>query len=361
LFGRRLTLPLSETHRFGAEIAHFASALTVVVPQTLKPKKARTKRKHTVFLFNADSINKVVHVFAELVLAEVHEEIRQKYDVCVVGGRKNVKEPNPEHFPEAIGDYWQGFRSDLSRKPQMPDSLYGFVIEARSLVSKENSFAEPSARIIGGVLEAIRCATPAMMKPLATSRTKLKDILKMDDSYTEFKRLLWEFLRSDADLSKESWDAKMKHLVILLKAIMPEPENLGLQEFLKWSGRQEPEPQTGGENGLESENILIHKSENGEVTIRFDSIHGVKGETHAATLVVETFSRTHDIAALLPVLTGNQKATSLGKTAIDHCKRVFVGMTRPSELLCIAIFANHINAKDIELLKNAGWHVEEVI
>lgn len=132
LFGRRLTLPLSETHRFGEEIARFASTLTVVVPQTLKPKKARAKRRHTVFVFNTNSINKVAHAFAELVLAEVPEEIRQKYDVCVVGGRKNVKEPNPKHFPEAIGDYWQGFRSDLNRKPQMPDSLYGFVIEARS-------------------------------------------------------------------------------------------------------------------------------------------------------------------------------------------------------------------------------------
>lgn len=228
-------------------------------------------------------------------------------------------------------------------------------------MSKENSFAEPSARIIGGVLEAIRCATPAKVKPLAKSHTELKDILKTDDSYTEFKKLLWEFLRSDADLSKESWDAKMKHLVILLRAIMPEPDNPGLQEFLQWSGRPEPEPQAGGEIELGSENILIHKSENGEVTLRFDTIHGVKGETHAATLIVETFGRTHDIAALLPVLTGNQKATSLAKTAIDHCKRIFVGMTRPSELVCIAIFTDHIKEKDIELLKKAGWHVEGVI
>ena len=128
LFGRRPNLPLSETHRFGDDIARFASPLTVVAPQTLMATVAGTKRKHTIFVFNRDSIHRVVTAFADLVVSEVPKSSRLKNGVCVVGGRKNVKEPKDKNFPEAIGDYWKDFQSDLSRKAQTPDSLYGFVV-----------------------------------------------------------------------------------------------------------------------------------------------------------------------------------------------------------------------------------------
>lgn len=210
LFGRRASLPLSETHRFGDDIARFASSLTVVEPQTLKTTVARGKKRHTIFVFDRGSIHRVVPAFADLVLSEVPSSSRLKNGVCVVGGRKNLKEPKEKNFPEAIGDYWKGFQSDLSRKAQMPDSLYGFVIEARALVSQDNSFAEPAMRIAGGVLEAVRRATPDKQKPLLKSRTELKDFLKAGNSYPEFKKLMWEFLRSDADLSENTWNAKME-------------------------------------------------------------------------------------------------------------------------------------------------------
>ncbi len=116
LFGRHPNLPLSETHRFGADIARFASPLTVVAPQTLKATVVCNKKKHTIFVFNRDSIQRVVTAFADLVLSEVPESSRLKNGVCVIGGRKNIKEPKEKNFPEAIGDYWKGYQSDLSRK-----------------------------------------------------------------------------------------------------------------------------------------------------------------------------------------------------------------------------------------------------
>jgi DNA helicase II / ATP-dependent DNA helicase PcrA len=361
LFGRRPSLPLSETHRFGDDIARFASPLTVVEPQTLKATVARGKRKHTIFVFDRGSIHRVVTSFADLVLSEVPESSRLKNGVCVVGGRKNLKEPEEKNFPEAIGDYWKGFRSDLSRKTQMPDSLYGFVSEARALVSKDNSFAEPAMRIAGGVLEAVRRATPDKQKPLIKSRTELKDFLKAGDSYPEFEKLMWDFLRSNADLSENTWNAKMDSLVMLLKTIMPDANGSRVREFLAWSGNSEPEPNLAFFIEAEAENILLHRGVTGEISLRFDSIHGVKGETHAATLVVETFTRTHDMKSLLPILTGTLNAASLKGTAISHCKKLFVGVTRPTDLVCLAIFSEHITEKDIGLLKNAGWHVERLV
>lgn len=360
LFGRRPSLPLSETHRFGDDIARFASPLTIVEPQTLKATVAHVKRRHTIFVFDRGSIHRVVTSFADLVVSEVSESSRLKNRVCVVGGRKNLKEPKEKNFPETIGDYWKGFQSDLSRKAQMPDSLYGFVIEARTLVSKDNSFAEPAMRIAGGVLEAVRRATPDKQKPLIKSRTELKDFLITGGAYLEFKKLIWDFLRSDADLSENTWNAKVESLLALLKAIMPDANAPRVREFLAWCGNSEPEANGGVVIEAEAENVLMHRGVTAEISLRFDSIHGVKGETHAAALVLETFTRTHDMKSLVPILTGAKNAASLTGTAIDHCKRLFVGVTRPTDLVCLAIFSEHVTDEDIGSLENAGWHVERL-
>ncbi len=215
-------------------------------------------------------------------------------------------------------------------------------------------------KIAGGVLEVVRRATPDKQKPLIKSRTELKDFLKAADLYLEFKKVMWDFLRFDADLTENTWNAKMESLVVLLKPIMPDTSSSRVREFLAWSGSLEPEPTPGVSIEAEAENVFLHRSLIGEICLRFDSIHGVKGETHAATLVVETFTNTHDLKSLLPILTGSQNVTSLKVTAIAHCKKLFVGVTRPSDLVCLAISADHIKENEIELLKNAGWNVEQL-
>lgn len=361
LFGRRPSLPLSETHRFGDIIASFASPLTAVEPQTIKAAVEGEKRKHTVFLFDRDSIQRVVPAFADLVLSEVPESNRLKLGVCVVGGRKNLKEPKERNFPEAIGDYWKGFKSDLNRKAQTPDSLYGFVIDARASVSKDNSFANAAMGIACGVLEAVRRATPDKQKPLIKSRTDLMDFLIADGSYLEFRKLMWDFLRSDSDVSENSWSGKIEILLALLKKIMPNAKAPRVREFLAWSGNSESEIKEDVANETEAENIFHHRGVAGEIRLRFDSIHGVKGETHAATLIVETFfSKTWDMKSLLPVITQTRNVLSLNDTEKGHCKKLFVGITRPTDLICLAIFSEHVSEKDIELLEKIGWHVERL-
>jgi len=70
--------------------------------------------------------------------------------------------------------------------------------------------------------------------------------------------------------------------------------------------------------------------------IVFDTVHGVKGETHDATLYVETEkNRSSDIKRVLPYL----GVGTLGKGAdVERSRKcVYVGMSRPSKLLCLAV------------------------
>lgn len=70
--------------------------------------------------------------------------------------------------------------------------------------------------------------------------------------------------------------------------------------------------------------------------VQFNTVHGVKGETHDATLYLETEkSRGSDISRILCYYGIGQPGTS---PLYDYSRKiVYVGMSRPRRLLCVAI------------------------
>jgi len=89
------------------------------------------------------------------------------------------------------------------------------------------------------------------------------------------------------------------------------------------------------------------------------SIHGVKGETHTATLYLETFFFDYDIKRIIGYLKGQHSKTT-AKRKLQNLKMTYVGITRPSHLLCVAIREETIDGHEEEL-KTAGWEIEYVI
>lgn len=98
--------------------------------------------------------------------------------------------------------------------------------------------------------------------------------------------------------------------------------------------------------------------------IEVGTVHSVKGETHTATLYLETVaygSEDYDIKQILDYFKGIHTAPSL-----DLQKRILriahVAITRPKYLLCVAIHKSSLTDfdKDKFDLKAAGWHIEEI-
>lgn len=72
--------------------------------------------------------------------------------------------------------------------------------------------------------------------------------------------------------------------------------------------------------------------------IEFDTIHGVKGETHDVTLYLETDRQgASDLSRLLPYLGVGKIGSS---NLFDYSRKLaYVGMSRPRKLLCVAMQA----------------------
>lgn len=72
--------------------------------------------------------------------------------------------------------------------------------------------------------------------------------------------------------------------------------------------------------------------------IEFDTIHGVKGETHDATLYLETDRQgASDLNRILPYYGVGKLGNS---DLFDYSRKLaYVGMSRPKKLLCVAMQA----------------------
>ncbi|ESU28748.1 hypothetical protein FLJC2902T_13420 [Flavobacterium limnosediminis JC2902] len=111
-----------------------------------------------------------------------------------------------------------------------------------------------------------------------------------------------------------------------------------------------------------------------DLDIKISSIHAVKGQTHCATMYVETeyfnfetykldveikkaTKKTEAVLGNNPLYFQEQNFSELNKTRSNETlKMMYVGFSRPTHLLCFAVLEENVK-KDIQKYKDAGWIV----
>lgn len=116
-----------------------------------------------------------------------------------------------------------------------------------------------------------------------------------------------------------------------------------------------------------TDNVFSYPHGDPKVHIRLGSIHSVKGETHTATLVLDTFYYAHHFTELKPWLLGDRsgglKVKKKGAPQLESSRLLgrlklhYVAMTRPSHLLCVAMRRDVFTDDELDVLKGRGWAV----
>lgn len=98
----------------------------------------------------------------------------------------------------------------------------------------------------------------------------------------------------------------------------------------------------------------------GNLKIEVDSVHGVKGQTHTATLYLETFYFSKTNESIIKYLIGEQKS-NIEEYVEKHIRVAYVAMTRPTDLLCI-VLDEAVFLENQCQLNSLGWvHYLDVI
>jgi len=116
-----------------------------------------------------------------------------------------------------------------------------------------------------------------------------------------------------------------------------------------------------------SDNLFVYPPDEPQVRIRLGSIYSVKGETHTATLVLDSLYHGHHLGELKPWLLGSKSGGSSmshrGRHVLEgprmhgRPKLHYVAMTRPTHLLCLAMGKDAFNEAELQTLADRGWTI----
>jgi hypothetical protein len=207
-----------------------------------------------------------------------------------------------------------------------------------------------------------RVYTTRSGKTMSFNRAMLNSYLKDSDKALAFGEVM-NSLISGQYPTKEVWCRTVDELGALLELGQL---NYKAAEFSAYN--QGAEGEVGSEETPGNPNV--YDAVDG-VRIALATIHSVKGETHDATLVCETkYTFWYDIQemaeflcdpdAVRPVADyAHPKSKATNRAAF--MKRLFVAMSRPRYLLCLAVRKSHLTEpQQTHLRDTAGWLIEDL-
>ncbi len=359
---------IPNSHRFSQDIADIVDPFAPEPPglsgqgPSDKRIKTNTAGKHAIFLFDDKTVFNVLPMYARYLLQVFSDEDLQSGIFTAVGAIHKIGED--DHIPRSVCHYWSDYVPGLTSMASRPNKFCEYVQAGRRLACK---FGEAHCIVDGiaeGILRLVWILNPGA--DLANRRRQHRYVLELLDNQPELKaRYLDVVVALTADWDgpvAEEWETRWLPLIVeIAKAIADVPLESRpdtVQGFLEWSRVDDSKEEKI--KLKQRDNVFRYPPSAPKVQIRVGSIHSVKGETHTATLVLDTFFLTHNLAKLKPWLLGKKLGRGTENLAtIKRLKQHYVAMTRPTHLLCLAMREDAFKANEIDKLKSL-WRVAHV-
>lgn len=301
-------IPIAHSNRYSQEIADVLSVLRSN-QETIISSRGTQNIKPTVFVYDSDSQLKVVPAF----IREIQRNGLAKPEGIykAVGMFENVSGLK-------ISDYWSAYKKRSSNQRNIHFS--DFVMEISSALTNGDLFlAERSVRKL--LCKVLHYCGINDDTGKAYGSTSVKRYISQN--FSEKYQFAILSLSQYEDFTPPAIDEK-------IKAIMTELLGAGWLKNVPTAFMQLSQPP----QAINNNHIFIDEC---AIPIAFDTVYGVKGETHDATLYLETETKQNsDIRRILPLL--ERKSKQCKNVLQEKSRRcVYVGFSRPKNLLCLAI------------------------
>ena len=162
--------------------------------------------------------------------------------------------------------------------------------------------------------------------------------------------LLTAMSDSDDDLNKIR-STIHQYITETILPIYRKEETPDAFSFFNATNENLPEDQT-------TEHRNVYHGDNGKIDIEVSTVHAVKGETHAATLYLETFYNRHHESDRLAEQFKGVSYIGTDEDTLKNLRVTYVGMSRPRYMLCVAIQKDRFSKMDCPELRKI-WNVVE--
>ena len=373
---------LPTSHRFGQKIADFADPLGIIRYRLVGqgPKKSlasgQPEAPHTIFLFDSDRSEAVLDAYGALLIDTFSEQELLQGSFVAVGQVHRPRESDTgDKRPRHVGHYWPEYDAELTGIDPKPTCFVQYIVAGQGHAMKEGETRPAVEKIASGILRLAGMARGGATYRLGTrSHRQVMSLLEYSSAAREqYLDAVVNFAVKRNVLSKEAWDGHWREAIRSVGQAVANAPLSGdeISSFLAWKGETDSDA-VSSTSSKNSDNTYRYPRDAPKVHIRVGSVHSVKGETHTAALVLETFWQDnkgrHNIELLLPWLMGTKSgAGSAKKQQISRMKLHYVAMTRPSHLLCLAMKRSSLEDEKGELdrarigkLEQHGWRVIEI-
>lgn len=340
--------PIPDSGRFTATIADkFRGLSTRRIALTGSRPIAANAPSCTFILYGNDTIGSVMDQFG-VIAAGLPEAERRV--VKAIGGRA-------EGGVLSIQSYWPAFDRNQANKGRTPDTFCECVRRAVEL--KEGPVHTHYLHLRQGLVELLRLGDKTVVGrsgvAVPITRANLRRYFDVSEKMPLINALMATLLLRSA-LTAGEWAGITQELCGICDV---DTGDIAIAEYLAYADRA---PELLDEVVLPG-NVYLSP---GGIPMEVSTIHGVKGETHDATLVLETkFGALFDVKEMLPFLINPAlerpvfdpaHATTHASIRASFMKKMYVATTRARQLVCIAMHRDRISQQDRTTLSDhRGW------
>lgn len=371
-------LSISNSFRFDQSIANIANRLAFhpINPTGLigvREITAGETSPHTIFVFPDDDTSGVLDAYGQHLLETFGQvEIRGSMVTAIGAVHKEYDDiaPGHRHYPKTVCHYWDGYQTSTASSTFKPETLAEYFMVAQI----RRGIGSTLHRSVNFAAQGIaHLANLAAGHSVYRSQTRIHreidtNLIQHEASKRIYHELIRRFVIDAEELNQVTWQTLYPDLLALGASLGGANQAQAVHDFLSWSVSPELSEQVAqADTQTSSTNIYRYSNGNDLVDIRLGSIHMAKGETHLATLVLETFNNSHFLHSLLPWLL-DRKCNGTGGMNDAAKKRLlslYVAMTRPTHLLCLAMRRTSFGTdsqliQTQERLAGLGWTVRVI-
>jgi superfamily I DNA/RNA helicase len=359
---RENVMYINGSHRLSPRVAALVQNLALtpnpVEGRNLNPDGSAIDIKPTIFVYQDDTIELVIPAFAEKIKelqASDAIPINPPHKFMAVAWRKEHDDANKI----ALCDYWPQFAKTNSGQQidfkVLEDYVMYFDKEKKTLESVRKN-------ILNGLLKVLRLENVLDENDRVYTKRKLINFFKTleNKEYDKLKLNLYKWsIGCVRGNSSETITAIREYIPSFLSVFQKEVTSSA--DFINGESEiniddNENEPQV---NSFDSDGI----------NIEIGTVHSAKGQSHTASLYLETFySRgygNYESERLRNQLKGENIVDTLnsnvgGKDKIRQTtKMAYVGFSRPTHLLCIAIHKERYDSV-LSDINDEDWDIIEI-
>lgn len=327
------------SHRFSKDIATLATGLSYNRLELNTYVEKQQNPQHTIYLVDETTREQVIPAFAKLCCECIPND--NTLPIKAVGAVGKLKK---EEKDLTIWHYFPSFTKEKANNHNLNfDKLILYILKAKEL--KGSHMKEPYQVIMKGIVKFCELASIALNQ---SSTSSLNTWFKKNNKIIDYNRWFLSVMQTET-ITEPFWQSKITELLSLFN-IEHTPE---VTEFLTYI-HQDMDDSTN------TSNIYSCTHEDKTVNIEVSTIHGVKGETHAATLVLETKNHKFDIQQTIDYLLKNTNKKPSGVRKEQFMKLLFVATTRPKHLVCLAIDKSRLPERQQQIAIQKGWKIVDL-